>query len=145
MWSLNSNLKKFKRNSKEIQKFLQYREDERTISIDFFQKRLNQNIILIDKFQILQDYIESLVMNTADEEEYHQVSVKLTKLCILTLLPRSVVTYNVHRRCQRCSTFRFTNALSIFETLSLFWLFSIPVPSFHDELDKWIFFYNFER
>lgn len=48
-------------------KFKNFWQDthEKTISADSFQKR---NVILIDKFQILQDRIELLVTNTADEE-----------------------------------------------------------------------------
>lgn len=35
-------------------------------------QELNRNIILIERFEVLQDRIEVLVSNTTDEEAYHQ-------------------------------------------------------------------------
>lgn len=60
---------RFKSNLTKFKNF--YDIYERIISAGSFQKRLNRNVILINKFEILQDRIESLIVSTADEEAHH--------------------------------------------------------------------------
>lgn len=106
-----------------------------------FQEQLSRNVILIERFEVLQDRIEILVSNTTDEEAYHQCRKLWNNFDFIG----EIRDYFQRARVSSVSTVRLANTSTpMSETTVPLRLPPISLPSFHDELGEWIFHDSFE-